>query len=89
MNRVLRNLMVKKEMAKIRLADFGKKLMSEEGDTNFISIIIILGIVIILVGVFIVFKDRIIGTISDIINGFSKDSLGTDKDSVLIKPFLF
>ena len=40
MNKLLARLMVKKEMAKYRLADFGKKLASEEGDTNFISIII-------------------------------------------------
>lgn len=45
-------------------------LKEEEGDTNFISILIILGIVILLAGVFIGFKDQIIGMVQDIIDGF-------------------
>lgn len=48
----------------------------ESGDTNFISIIIILGIVIVLVGVFVAFKDKILGVIEEVVNGFSVDSLG-------------
>lgn len=43
----------------------------ERGDTNFISILIILGIVIILAGVFIVFKDQIVSQVQKIINGFT------------------
>lgn len=43
----------------------------ERGDTNFISILIILGIVIILASVFIAFKDQIVGQVQQIINGFT------------------
>lgn len=43
----------------------------ERGDTNFISILIILGIVIIVAGVFIAFKDQIVGQVQDIIDGFT------------------
>jgi len=42
----------------------------ERGDTNFISILIILAIVVILLGVFIGFKDQIIGKVSEIIGKF-------------------
>lgn len=47
------------------------KLASERGDTNFISILIILGIVILLAGVFIGFKDQIVNQVQGIINGFT------------------
>lgn len=43
----------------------------ERGDTNFISILIILGIVIIVATVFIAFKDQIVGQVQNIINGFT------------------
>lgn len=46
-------------------------LTDERGDTNFISILIILGIVILLAGVFIGFKDQIVGQVQNIINGFT------------------
>lgn len=49
------------------LYGFAKK---EKGDTNFISILIILAIVIILLGVFIGFKDTIIDKVTEIIDGF-------------------
>ena len=42
----------------------------ERGDTNFISILIILAIVIILLGVFIGFKDTIISKVTEIVNNF-------------------
>ncbi len=42
----------------------------ESGDTNFISILIILGIVIILAGVFMGFKNQIVGQVQNIINDF-------------------
>lgn len=48
-----------------------KKLKSERGDTNFISIIIILGIVILLAGLFIGFKEQIVGEVTEIVSGFS------------------
>ena len=47
------------------------KLASERGDTNFISILIILGLVIILAGVFIGFKDQIVQQVQGIVNGFT------------------
>lgn len=74
MNKILTKLLVKKEIAKASLAE---KFSSERGDTNFISIIIILGIVIILVGVFIGFREQIVGVIQGVVNGFGEDSLGT------------
>lgn len=42
----------------------------ERGDTNFISILIILGIVVVLGGLFIGFKDQIIGKVTDMVQGF-------------------
>ncbi len=43
----------------------------ESGDTNFISILIILGIVILLAGTFMGFRDQIVGQVQEIINGFT------------------
>lgn len=43
----------------------------ERGDTNFISILIILGLVVILAGVFIGFKDQIVGQVQAIVGGFT------------------
>lgn len=43
----------------------------ERGDTNFISILIILGIVIIVAGVFMTFKDQIVNQVQGIIDGFT------------------
>lgn len=45
-----------------------KKLRSERGDTNFISILIILGIVLALAAVFIGFKDQIIAKVKELID---------------------
>ncbi|MEE1319314.1 MAG: hypothetical protein UHD05_07360 [Ruminococcus sp.] len=75
MNKFLTKLAVKKEMAKLGLRNIADKFKTENGDTNFISIIIILGIVIILVGVFVAFKDSIIGTIEGIVDGFGAGTL--------------
>lgn len=46
-------------------------LRGEKGDTNFISILIILGIVILLAGIFIVFKDQIVSQVQAIIDSFT------------------
>lgn len=46
-------------------------MRNEKGDTNFISILIILGVVILLAGVFIAFKDQIVQQVQGIINGFT------------------
>lgn len=45
-------------------------IMDERGDTNFISILIILGIVIIVAGVFIGFKEQIVKMVGEIVNNF-------------------
>ncbi len=42
----------------------------EQGDTNFISIIIILGIVILVAGVFVTFKDQILETAGEAIEKY-------------------
>lgn len=47
-----------------------KFLKNEKGDTNFISIMIVLGIAIGVAGIFIGFKDQIVGKVSEIVNGF-------------------
>lgn len=72
-------------MAKL-LANFKSFLKNEDGDTNFISIIIILGVVIVLAGIFVAFKDQIIGSVSDVINGFSASSLGDQAGDVIGQP---
>ena len=48
-----------------------KFLKSERGDTNFISILIIMGVVILLAGLFIGFKDQIVTMVQEIVNGFT------------------
>jgi hypothetical protein len=42
----------------------------EKGDTNFISVLIILGIVVILAGVFMGFKDTIVKQVNDLMKNF-------------------
>lgn len=49
-------------------------LRCERGDTNFISILIVLGIVILVAGVFIGFKDQIVGQVKTIVEGFTINS---------------
>ena len=49
---------------------------SERGDTNFISILIVLGIVILLATLFIGFKDKIVGMVQGIVDGFSIEGSG-------------
>lgn len=50
---------------------FNKVMKEEKGDTNFISIIIILGIVIVVAGVFMGFKDQIVAMVRDKVNAFT------------------
>ena len=54
--------------AMVTIGDF---LDDERGDTNFISIIIILGIVVLLAGVFMGFRDTIVAQVQGIVNGFT------------------
>jgi len=46
-------------------------LRDEKGDTNFISILIVLGIVVILAGLFIGFKDQIVGQVQELVGNFT------------------
>lgn len=52
-------------------------LHKEDGDTNFISIIILLAIAVIVAGVFIAFKDQILGWATNIINKVTTGFGGT------------
>lgn len=52
-------------------AKAANKLKEERGDTNFLSIIIILAIVLVIAVVFIAFKDEIIGLLSTAWKSFS------------------
>lgn len=55
----------------LKMIGFANKLAKKErGDTNFISILIVLGIVIVVAGVFLVFKDKIVKMVKDIVDGF-------------------
>lgn len=45
-------------------------LHDEEGDTNFISILVLLGIALALAGVFLAFKDVILGWVDEQMTGF-------------------
>lgn len=56
----------------IAIAVKGQAMLREErGDTNFISILIVLGIVILLAGVFMGFKKQIVDQVTTIVNGFT------------------
>ena len=46
-------------------------IKNEKGDTNFISILIVMGIVILLAGLFIGFKDQIVTMVQEIVDGFT------------------
>lgn len=55
----------------IEAMNYAQRVMnSEKGDTNFISILMILGFVILLSGIFLGFKDQIVGRVTEIMNGF-------------------
>lgn len=53
------------------LATIQNFIKNERGDTNFISILIILGVVILVAGIFIGFKDQIVGQVQEIVDGFT------------------
>ena len=53
--------------AQIKMSSFFR---DEKGDTNFISILVLLGIALALAGVFLVFKDQIIGWVDTNIGSF-------------------
>lgn len=53
---------------------FNKVMKDEKGDTNFISILIILGIVIIVAGVFITYKNKLVDQVDKQIQNFNIES---------------
>lgn len=59
--------------AKNEISSFIKK---EDGDTNFISILVLLGIALALAGVFLVFKDQVLGWVDTNIGSFFSESGG-------------
>lgn len=61
-------------------AGFRKFMKDEKGDTNFISILIILGVVIALAGVFIGFKDSIVSEVQGIVDGFTLSGGGNESE---------
>ncbi|MBE7038168.1 MAG: hypothetical protein E7404_04610 [Ruminococcaceae bacterium] len=63
-------------MAKIKLEKAKSFLRNEEGDTNFISVLILLGIGIALAAVFIAFKDQVIGWVDENIGSFFDTAKG-------------
>lgn len=56
-----------------------EKLSEEDGDTNFLSIMIVLGIVLVVAAVFILFKDQILGAVEAAWKSFA-DVFSTQKD---------
>lgn len=50
-------------------------LHDEEGDTNFISILVLLGIGLALAGVFLAFKDKILGWVNTNIGSFFEETV--------------
>lgn len=71
MNSVTDKLMILKMKAKYGVRAF---LYDENGDTNFISILIILGIVIALAAVFITFRNTITDWVSERMSSFFNDT---------------
>lgn len=63
-----------------------KALKNEDGDTNFLSIIIILAIVLLVAIVFIALKDEIIKLVNDVWNDFSQKFNTTKTNNNPIKP---
>lgn len=61
------------EMAKKEISSFIK---NEDGDTNFISILVLLGIALALAGVFLAFKDQVLGWVDTNIGSFFSESGG-------------
>lgn len=55
---------------KLRFTSFVEELKSERGDTNFISIMILLAIALALATFFITTKDRILDWVNPMIEGF-------------------
>lgn len=64
-----------------------EKLSEEDGDTNFLSIMIVLGIVLVVAALFIVFKDQIMGAVESAWNSFAEVfNNQKDKDNVSPTP---
>lgn len=65
---MLRNIMDK---AELKMIEFSCWLRKERGDTNFISIIIILAIVLTVAGAFIALKDELLNKVNQGIKSFT------------------
>ena len=57
-----------------------RALKNEDGDTNFLSIIIILAIVLVVAVIFIALKDKIVKLVEDAWKAFAEKFTGQDKD---------
>ena len=67
----LNDMLFKAYCRTLAVAESAKETVSDEsGDTNFLSIIIILAIVLVVAVIFIAFKDKIIGLVQDAWNSF-------------------
>ena len=53
-----------------KFTTLSETVSEERGDTNFVSILIILGIVVLLAGAFIAFKDQILEQVDRIVGSF-------------------
>lgn len=60
-------------VAKAKVESF---LRDEKGDTNFISILVLLGIALALAGVFLTFKDQVLGWVDTNVGEFFSKSGG-------------
>ncbi len=74
-------LAVKAKIKAENAMKFAKKEISafikeENGDTNFISILVLLGIALALAGVFLAFKDQVLGWVDTNIGSFFSESGG-------------
>lgn len=59
-------------MTKNRIHNF---LVDEKGDTNFISILVLLGIALALAGIFLAFQEKIMNWVDTTIGGFFSDGV--------------
>lgn len=76
----LNSLAWKAHFKAIDLKERAKNLLKDEnGDTNFLSIIIILAIVLVVAVVFIALKDKIIGVVESAWNKFASSFTGQDQ----------
>ena len=64
-------------------SDVRKQLADERGDTNFISILILMAFVVLLAGAFIAFRDQIVKKVQDTVDTLNFSS-GSGKDALSV-----